>query len=175
MLRTKAIEPTYLTGYRIGGYASVFGVRDSHGDIVEKGAFTASLSKWNADRRLSPIYLFSDHNKDKGYLPIGKITDLREDDYGLWMEAELTPDNQTVEAIKSEGFEGYGLSIGYFTEISRKEGSTRYLEQLDLIEISLVETASNPDAFISEVKNTSKLELDREQLVELIAVMEKLR
>ncbi len=36
------------------GYGSVFGVKDSHDDVVMSGAFAASLRAWS-DRKASPL------------------------------------------------------------------------------------------------------------------------
>ncbi len=33
------------------GYGSVFGVKDSHDDVVVPGAFTTTLQKWSEKRR----------------------------------------------------------------------------------------------------------------------------
>ncbi len=56
----------------IEGYASVFDITDSHNDMIVKGAFKSSKS--------SCVKLLWQHDVTK---PIGVITILEEDGYGL--------------------------------------------------------------------------------------------
>lgn len=57
------------------GYGSVFGVKDSHDDVVMSGAFAASLREWS-DRKALPALLWQ-HRMDE---PIGVYTEMKEDD-----------------------------------------------------------------------------------------------
>lgn len=66
------------------GYGSVFGVKDSHGDIVIPGAFTKSLTNWSQKGRL-PAMLWQ-HNMRE---PIGVYKEMREDDRGLFVKGRL--------------------------------------------------------------------------------------
>ncbi len=47
------------------GYGSVFGVKDSHDDVVMSGAFAASLRAWS-DRKALPALLWQ-HRMDEPY------------------------------------------------------------------------------------------------------------
>ncbi len=62
------------------GYGSVFGVKDSHDDVVMSGAFAASLRAWS-DRKALPALLWQ-HRMDE---PIGVYTEMKEDDVGLYV------------------------------------------------------------------------------------------
>ncbi|MEX0297417.1 HK97 family phage prohead protease, partial [Pseudomonas putida] len=53
------------------GYGSVFGVEDSYGDVVVRGAFAASLAKWKEKARL-PAMLWQHQMSE----PIGVYTAL---------------------------------------------------------------------------------------------------
>lgn len=157
------VKEDALKGYRISGYAAVFGNLDSHNDVIVKGAFSRTLAKWRGDPNLSKIFLFSRHNEDKTYLPIGKITDLFEDDKGLWLEAELTPNLEEAEYWKARLDQGdfVGMSVGYFGDNSEVIDGIRYMYELDVVEISLVDKPSNAEAFVTEIKDhESPLEAD---------------
>ena len=65
----------------VSGYASVFGVINSHDDIVMRGAFT------NISQKKDIKFLWQ-HDQTK---PIGVITSLVEDDYGLYIESSINP------------------------------------------------------------------------------------
>ncbi|WP_241221028.1 HK97 family phage prohead protease, partial [Escherichia coli] len=55
------------------GYGSVFGVKDSHDDVVMSGAFATSLRAWS-DRKALPALLWQ-HRMDE---PIGVYTEMKE-------------------------------------------------------------------------------------------------
>jgi hypothetical protein len=67
------------------GYGSVFGVVDSYREVVEPGAFMASLAK----RKAKGIKLLWQHDASQ---PIGVWDDLAEDSKGLWGKGRLLKD-----------------------------------------------------------------------------------
>src|SRR3712207_5134702 len=92
------------------GYASVFAVRDSYGDIVQPGAFAASLAAHEA-AGTTPLLLWQ-HRVDA---PIGTWTELREDAHGLRVTGRLvldTPEGAKAYALLKAGALN-GLSIGF--------------------------------------------------------------
>lgn len=165
-----------LQGYRISGYAAVFGNEDTHGDIIVKGAFTSTLAKWKADSQLSKIVLMTRHNMDKRYLPIGLITELTQDDKGLWLEAELTPNLSEAEYWKARLEQGdfVGLSVGYFVDDSEVIDGIRYLYALDLLEVSLVDEPSNSEAYVAEIKS-KETPLESDEVLNLISALRSVR
>lgn len=123
----------------IEGYASAFGVVDSYNEVVEPGAFSASLVE--SKRKGRSIKMLWQHNSDQ---PIGVWDDLAEDSKGLWVKGRILKDASKLAA------EAYGLlkggaldelSIGYRTVQTAphddKRGVLRLLK-LDLREVSLV-------------------------------------
>ena len=66
------------------GYGSVFGVKDSYGDIVVPGAFTDSLADHKGKNRL-PAMLWQHRSAE----PIGVYTAMHEDSIGLQVEGQL--------------------------------------------------------------------------------------
>jgi uncharacterized protein len=71
----------------IKGYACVWGVPDTYGTVWIKGAFSKSIQERGPDSgsKLKIVCLWQHITQD----PIGRILVLREDDYGLYFEAEM--------------------------------------------------------------------------------------
>jgi HK97 family phage prohead protease len=128
------------------GYASKFGGVDSYGDTILPGAYKKTLRK-----RERPVLLRWNH-----YGPvIGKWTKLEEDDAGLYVEGELTLGHSVADdayALLKHGAVT-GLSIGYrIVQVTDRLDGTRDLKELQLIEISVVETPADLAAQIGDVK-----------------------
>lgn len=132
------------------GYASVFGVEDLSRDIVEKGAFLASLSR----RGPSGVKMLYQHDPAE---PIGRWTDIRETSKGLKVTGQILADVSRGREVLYMMREGIldGLSIGFRTvkaRSDRKSGIRRLLE-VDLWEISIVTFPMQPDARVAQVKS----------------------
>jgi HK97 family phage prohead protease len=144
------------------GYGSVFGTLDSHGDVVERGAFSASLSEWKSRGKLPAMLL--QHGGFFGsvddMLPIGKWTSMEEDARGLKVAGQLfaldTDRGRYLhEGMKSGAIDG--LSIGYRARKSApgdgRGGVQRRLLEIDLLELSVVLFPSNDQARIGSAKH----------------------
>jgi HK97 family phage prohead protease len=147
---------------RISGYASVFGVLDAHGDIVDRGAFAG----WLATGQKIPL-------RYEHQLPnIGLVTYAEEDDYGLRFEAELTPGHSVAADVAAELRHGTvtGVSFGAFWDKKSVHDAPdgRHLTAIEPFEISLTSTPANRAARIADVK--SALE-EAESLAEIEAVL----
>ena len=129
------------------GYASVFGGVDSYGDTIMPGAYKATLE--NRDR---PVQLRFNHEQGV----IGKWTRMEEDDKGLYVEGELTPGHSKAIDVYASLKHGAisGLSIGYramaYTE---NETGGLNLQEISLIEISVVESPADLNAQIGTIKS----------------------
>jgi uncharacterized protein len=75
---------------------SVFGNRDSYGDIVMKGAFADTLAEWKASGDPIPV-IWSHLSHDPDY-HIGKVLDAEERDEGLWVKGQIDLDEDTPKA-----------------------------------------------------------------------------
>lgn len=131
------------------GYGSVFGNRDSYGDIVQPGAFLKSLA--DHEEKGSMPKLFWQHDPWK---PIGKWLSMEEDATGLKVTGQL---NMQVQ----QGREAYallkagdidGLSIGYRIGKAEDTDDALLLKELDLVEVSVVSLGANDQALVSAVK-----------------------
>ncbi|MEN6543048.1 HK97 family phage prohead protease [Parvibaculum sp.] len=139
----------------IVGYASEFGTKDHGGDTVQAGAFAASLATTKAAGRQIPMLW--QHRPDE---PIGSWNSAVEDRRGLKVSGRIvleTSRGQEAFALAKAGALN-GLSIGYRTIKSRPAGGRgRFLDQLDLVEISLVTFPMLDSARISAVKTQTTI------------------
>lgn len=134
------------------GYASTFGGEpDFHGDIVAPGAFTKSLAK-HAAAGTRPALLWQ-HDQSN---PIGTWSSFKEDAQGLLSAGRLTmevPQAKAAHALAKDG--ALALSIGYTVPAGGAEliDGARLLKTIDLVEVSLVGIAANPNSRIVSVKS----------------------
>ena len=134
-------------GTVIHGYASLFGQADQSGDIVQKGAYSASIRALvAAGRRVKMLW---QHDPAQ---PIGVWDEVREDERGLWVKGRLletTHKGREAAALIEAGAID-GLSIGYRTVRSAKDDKgRRLLSELELWEVSLVTFPMLPSARVA--------------------------
>ena len=132
-------------GWEVAGYASTWcGQPDSWGDVVARGAFTASLA-----RRTTKLLWQHDMGE-----PIGKQLDLREDDTGLFGRWSLIPTDAGTKAhqlLLAELVDA--LSIGFVAVAAEyRDDGVRVLKEVDLYEVSLVTIPANPNAVVTSFK-----------------------
>jgi len=156
-------------GATITGYASRFGDPDRGGDIVEKGAYAASLKRLRAEGR--QVRMLWQHDPAQ---PIGVWDEVREDDRGLFVKGRLLEGvaraREAAALIAAGAIDG--LSIGYRTVQAVKDGEgRRLLRELELWEVSLVTFPMLPSARVGS-KGES---LSEETLRELAAAFEDAR
>lgn len=130
-------------GCVIEGYASLFGQSDKGGDIVQKGAYAASLARGKG------IKMLWQHDPAQ---PIGIWEDVREDGRGLWVKGRLLLDvargREAAALIGAGAIDG--LSIGYRTlRATKNDRGQRLLQELELWEVSLVTFPMLPSARVS--------------------------
>lgn len=148
------------------GYGAVTGNVDAGGDVIEKGAFKRTLREWEEKGKFPPMLLQHGGGMFGGgaddLLPVGKWLSMEENAKGLKVEGELfalgTERGQYIyEGMKAGALDG--MSIGYRV---RKEGVVygtkpteprRKINDLDLIELSIVTFPMNDKARIGNVKS----------------------
>jgi HK97 family phage prohead protease len=143
------------------GYGSIFGNVDSHGDMIVPGAFAASLAQHKARGGLPTMY--AQHGPAMGAdpLPVGVWTEMEEDARGLRVKGRIsaldTDYGRRIRALVRDGALK-GLSIGYRVASNgavygKKPGEPkRTLKSLHLVEVSLVDAASNSLAKVESIK-----------------------
>ncbi|PIB24967.1 peptidase U35 [Amylibacter kogurei] len=145
------------TGSEISGYASVFGAADQGGDVVQKGAYAASLQALrDAGRSVKMLW---QHDPTK---PIGVWDEIFEDDHGLFVKGHVLENVQAgaeaLSLVQAGAIDG--LSIGYRTKQAQKDAKGgRILNELDLWEVSLVTFPMLPEARVGASDATLANEL----------------
>lgn len=137
----------------ISGYASVFGNVDSYGDIVVKGAFSKFLSEM--ERTGKKISVYYGHNMEDPRANIGVVTELEEQDHGLWFKAQLDLSGDTYGRIVYEQLKDGRLdsmSFGYSIVDAAPTGEGYELRELKLFEVSVVPIPANDQAMVTSVK-----------------------
>lgn len=131
----------------IEGYGAAYS-KDQANDIIVPGAFKQTLeyarAYQRAKGRASLLPMLWQHDKTD---PIGGVLSAKEDIHGLRATFRINRDiphgQQAYDGLKN----GYlAFSIGYRPEKFEWRGSTRYLKQIGLAEISAVTFPCNPDA-----------------------------
>ena len=135
----------------IEGYASVFGVMDSHGTVFDKGAFKKTIK--DRGGKVPMVWMH------EAWTPIGLAT-LEEDDHGLKFIGQLDLDVQRGAEVYSGVKKGYiGQMSHSFKDVKSKPekaegGEILHYKEVKLFEISPVTTnfASNEEATITGVR-----------------------
>lgn len=130
----------------IEGYASLWGVADLNGDVVQAGAFADSLARTGADG----VRMLNQHD---ARAPVGVWDELREDARGLFVRGRIedwSAEARFAGALSRAGALD-GLSIGYRTARARRQGRLRVLSAVELWEVSLVTFPMLPGARFSVV------------------------
>lgn len=135
----------------IKGYGSYFGNKDSDNDVITKGAYKKTIAE-NGDR---VKYLYQ-HDMNQ---PIGKMSELYEDDKGLVFVAEIAKTqlgNDVVQLMKSGVITEN--SVGIMPIQKNNKGNYREITEVKLYEISAVTLAANDQAKILDVKGNVDVE-----------------
>ena len=114
---------------RFAGYAALFDRADAARDTIRPGAFARTLAE-----RQEPLPLFWQHRPDQR---IGWVEWIAEDARGLRVIAAIdNPNGRAGEMLRTHTVNG--LSFGYRARAARHSPAGRVLEDIDLIEVSLV-------------------------------------
>lgn len=145
------------------GYASVFGNKDSYGDVVIKGAFANTLSEW--ERKGVPIPLLWGHNTADPDFNLGEILDASEDEKGLKVHARLDMESpksaQAYRLLKSGRVNqmsfAYKVVDGAYIQPEGEDKTWHdayyELRELQLYEVSIVPIGANQETEILAVKS----------------------
>ncbi|AKC03032.1 head maturation protease [Gordonia phage Gsput1] len=146
------------------GYASVFGNKDSYGDVVEPGAFADTLEGWKDSGGSIPVYWA--HNTSDPDYSIGHVLKAEEDDTGLKVHAKIDMDSpkgpQVYRLLKGRRVGQmsfmYEVVKGEHIIPTKENGERDYenaynsLQELKLHEVSVVQVGANQATEIVAVK-----------------------
>ena len=146
------------------GHAAIFGAEDLAHDVVERGAFDATLAR----RGASGVKMLWHHDPAE---PIGRWLEIREDARGLFVRGRVSTSvarGREALALMRDGVLD-GLSIGFRTVkgLRDRRSGIRRLAEVDLWEISLVTFPMQPQARVTAVaaaRSASLAALDRSGL-----------
>ena len=165
-------------GGTVKGYASTWDREpDAYGDVIAKGAFTKSLERWA--KLGMPIPLLYGHNTDDPEYNIGAVTLAKEDERGLYIEADFDAENPKAQYVRKLVKEGrlfqfsFAFEVMDAGEVTLENGiKANELRELDIFEVSLVQIPANQHAEVVEVKsgrrNSAKDENDLRRLRDLM-------
>ncbi len=131
-------------GAVIAGHASLFGAADQGGDVVQPGAYEASLARLKRDGH--GVKMLWQHDPSR---PIGVWDEVREDARGLFVKGRLLLEVHAAREahVLLQAGAIDGLSIGYRTLRAEKAaGGQRLLHEIELWEVSLVTFPMLPQA-----------------------------
>lgn len=134
----------------IEGHASVFGVVDSFGTILDKGAFKRTIRERFPNNKIK--FLFN-HNFNQ---VIGRLTKLREDDKGLnfrGLFSTIDSAQDVLTLVREEALTD--LSIGFRVRKVKidEEKNEIHFTEVELFDVSVVTLGANPEAEIDSFRN----------------------
>ena len=128
---------------RIAGYAALFGVADGAQDTIRRGAFARTLAA-----RREPLPLLWQH---RASARIGTVEKVTEDRRGLRVIARIDrAQSRAAALLRARAVSG--LSFGYRARGFRRTAKGRVLEDIELLEISLVTHPLQPGARVHLVR-----------------------
>lgn len=137
----------------VTGYFAAFNSKDSHGDVIEKGAFSKTVAERGPHGKQLIKWLL-DHESNKA---IGKLIDLKEDDYGLYYEGKVGRHSlgKDFMLMVEDGIinqHSFGYSI--IKETFDKSMNVNRLKELRMYEGSSIQfLGSNPNTPITGIKS----------------------
>jgi HK97 family phage prohead protease len=147
------------------GYASVFGNKDSYGDVVEPGAFTDTLAKWQTSSEVIPCLWGHDMLDPESN--IGHVLEASQDSRGLLVKVQLDPESDRAKTVYRllKGRRVGDMSFAYEVQDSAWAksddlGDYQALRKLHLFEVSVVGIGANQEAEILTVKTAAAMLAD---------------
>lgn len=155
----------------IRGYLAIWGKQDLHGTIFMKGCCARSLEQRGVKSESNyKITLLWQHDiRD----PIGKFTELREDDKGLYFEAEIDDvenGNRALKQVNSGTLNQFSFGFRYIWDKMEydEEIDAIIVREIDLIEGSVVTMGSQEATHaIRSLEDLESKELEFKENIEI--------
>jgi len=143
----------------VSGYFSAFGMVDSDGDIMMPGAFKRSIQDWGPEAKGRVKHLLN-HDPSQ---PLGKILELKEDNYGLFYRSQVGSHRLGQDFIKMVESDLIGEhSIGFRILREQKAAEANEIHEVMLFEgSSLTAWGANeytPILGIKSLADTTKIQ-----------------
>lgn len=159
---------------KISGYAAVFNNVDKAEDMLLKGCFAKSIAdRGPMSSAKDKIIFLWQHDMHE---PIGRITELKEDEHGLYFEAEVDDverGNQALKQLQSGTLNQFSIGYNYVWEKcewgTTADGQQAFMVgEVVLHEISVVSIGCNGETEFLGMKSTEDEEQQYRQLAEEI-------
>ncbi len=138
----------------ISGYVAVWDTVDSYNSRFQRGCFKKTI-----ENRMNKIKVLWNHDTDT---PIGRLTEIHEDDHGLFVRAQLITEvekaKDTLNLIKGGAIDCF--SFGFRTVKDKFEKGIQVITEVMLGEVSPVVFEANPASQITGVRAEDFLETD---------------
>lgn len=138
----------------IEGYVAVWDTVDSYNSRFQRGCFKKTIQN-----RTNKIKVLYNHDIEQ---PIGKLTEIREDDHGLFVRAQLidgvTQADDTLKLIKGGAIDCF--SFGFRTVKQKFDNGIQVLTEVVLGEVSPVVFEANPASQITGVRSEDFAQTD---------------
>lgn len=141
---------------------SVFGNKDSYGDIVQPGAFADTLAEW--EKSGNPIPVYWSHRMDDPDFNIGHVLEAKETADGLWVKAQIDTTGgkgaQVYRLLKGRRVTQFSFAYdvvdgGY--EKAEDEDEFYALRKLKLYEVGPTPIGANQETELLAVKTAVDL------------------
>lgn len=159
---------------KISGYAAVFGNVDKAGDMLIKGCFAKSIIERGPGSSANDkiIFLWM-HNMSE---PLGRITVLKEDEHGLYFEAEIDKielGDRTISQLKSGTLNQFSIGYRYVWDKCEWVDDIFVCKELILNEISVVSIGCNGETeFLGFKGETDPYEVFQKEINEKLKGVE---
>jgi HK97 family phage prohead protease len=146
--RLEAVEDRKIKGYPI-----VWGEKNDFKEIIMRGATQSSLNARGVGSEKNPIVVLLQHDQRQ---VLGLPTVLKEDDYGLYFEADIITGVQYADEALAQVRQGAlsQLSVGFnyvWDKVSYEHSADTFVvKEVKLYEISLVTFSSSEGAKLQE-------------------------
>lgn len=152
-LSTKAVKDVDVKQGIVAGYLSAFDFLDSDNEVIAKGSFLKTIQEDGISGK-DRIKFLREHDLNK---PIGKFTELKEDNFGLYFVARLNKTREGLDALALyENGELFEHSIGFVPikyEVSNDDNKVVTFTEVKLWEGSAVLWGANEMAKLTELKS----------------------
>lgn len=148
----------------ISGYAAIFGNIDKSRDKLVKGCFANSIAERGPGSNANDkILLLWQHKQDE---PIGRITELREDNRGLYFEAvidDVETGDRALKQLESGTLNQFSIGYSYVWDKCDWDDEEAYLsvKEVKLYEISVVSIGCNGETEYLGLKSGDENAEDR--------------
>lgn len=151
----------------VSGYFSAFDIKDADGDVIHRGAFQRSIDDWFAKGRIKHLM---NHDPSK---PLGKLLELKEDEYGLFYRSQIGKHDlgrDFIKMIESDLIKEHSIGFSDLTPGDKKKGEGfNNITNVKLYEgSSLTSWGANEFTPLIEMKG-----YDKDRIAERVKAIEK--